>query len=92
MYHFNNEELYQATTKFLTRRQVGGFGLCTGHRSWGSRMGIWDGPRGPGMHLWDGPRCSRVRGWWGTRLRSHTDNPNSRRNILYNEEQNEKFC
>lgn len=45
-------------------------------------MGVWDGPRGPGMHLWDGSRCSRVRGKWWARLRGHTDYPSSRRDIL----------
>lgn len=74
-------------TNFLTRRQVSRFGLCTGHRSWGSRMGVCDGSRGPGMHLWDGSGCSRVRERWGTGLRSHTDYPNSRRNILDNDEE-----
>lgn len=73
-------------TYFFTQRQVSWFGLGTGHRSWGSRVGIWNRARGPGMHLWNGPWCSRVRWRWWARLRWHTDHPSSRRDILEGEE------
>lgn len=36
------------------------------------------------MNFWDGSGCSRVRRWWRTRLRRHTNNTSSRRNILHN--------
>lgn len=45
-------------------------------------MGVRDGPRGSGMHLWNGSGCSRVRGGWGTGLRGHTDDPDTRGDIL----------
>lgn len=43
------------------------------------------------MHLRDGSGCSRVRGRWRTRLRRHADYPDSRRNILDNNEEMENW-
>lgn len=37
------------------------------------------------MNFWDGSGCSRVRRWWRTRLRRHTNNTSSGRDILRNE-------
>lgn len=79
-------ELPSVKTHLLTQRQVSRLGLCTGHRSRGSWMGVWDGPRGPGMHLWDRSGCSRVRGRWWARLWGYADYPSSRWDILNNEE------
>lgn len=46
------------------------------------------------MNLWDGSGCAGVRRWWRTRLRRHTNNTSSRRNILRNEGEmvNRQFC
>lgn len=45
------------------------------------------------MNFWNRSGCPRMGRWWRTRLRRHTDNPSSSRNILHHKREmvNQQF-